>query len=195
MKDKVSRRDFIKVVFTGVGAFLASCLPRNQQTSDPTSTPTVTNTSTDTPSPTSTSTPTATPTETLTPTPTEIPCFSLLTPENEAKLKALGKVTFSWGAMQGAFNYKLEIILPSRQSIFFETDQTSKDFYLEVLQLGGEYQWQVTAFDENGTILCTAGLFIFEKPAYNPPEPTKEKGGNNDGSGGVTVGETTGNGE
>jgi hypothetical protein len=168
-KDKISRRDFLKLALTGLGAFLASCMPRPAQTPTPTSSPTSTNTST--PGPTSTKVPTQTPT------PTELPCFRLLTPENGAKLNPAGKITFSWAAMPGVTNYKLEIIFPSGQSVTFETNNTNRDQYLEALSLGGTYQWKVTAFDANGAVICTAEPFSFEKAAFVP----NQNGGGGDG--------------
>jgi hypothetical protein len=175
MEIKFSRRDFIKATLLSLGAaFLAAC----KKLVNPTSTPvaTATSTNTDTPEPTATKTPTPTSTETPTPTetatPTEIPCFRLLTPENGATLKPLGRVTFSWEAMPGAENYKLEIILPTNQPVVFETPKTSRDQYIEVITMGGVFHWQVTALDANSSIICTTEPFTFTKPEYVPPEPT-----------------------
>ncbi len=196
-KVEISRRDFLKLALTSVGAFLASCMPRVTQTIAPTLTPTSTNT--DTPEPPPTNTPTSIPTET--PTPTEVPCFRLLSPENGAKLLNVGKTTFSWEAMQGAITYKLEIILPSSQSVFFETNNTSRDQYIEAFSMGGAYQWKVTAFNANGKIICSTEPFTFEKPEYNPPSQNHNNGGQDDGGdddggntvGGPVVGQVVGN--
>jgi len=144
---------------------------------------TVTPTNTNTPEPTATKT--QTPTTTDTATPTEIPCFRLLTPENGAILKTIGKVTFSWEAMPGAANYKLEIILPSSQPVMFETNNTSIDQYLKALRMGGGYHWQVTAFDTSGAIICSPEPFTFEKSEYLPPAPTQNGGGGPSEGGGA----------
>lgn len=167
-KDKVYRRDFLKLVLTSIGAILASCMPRVTQTLAPTLTPTSTNTRS--PEPTSTITQTSTPTET--PTPTEIPCFHLLTPENGAKLPTVGKVTFSWEAMPGAASYRLEIILPTSQSVIFETTYTSRGQYIEAIRIGGEFHWRVSALDISNQIICVTELFSFIKPEYIPPSAT-----------------------
>lgn len=178
-KDKISRRDFLKLSLLGLGAgFLAACKQAVKPLANAISTFTATPSKTNTPTPTQTNTPTATATQTSTP--TEIPCFHLLSPENKAKLPTIGKVTFSWEAMQGATIYKLEIILPSNQSVIFETDKTSRDQYLEAFSMGGKYQWKVSAFDINSTVICIAEPFVFEKNAYTPPQ---NNGGGNDDSG------------
>ncbi len=183
MKNNFSRRDFIKLMLASLGAaFLAACerAAKPVATILPTLTPAPSET--ETPQPTSTDVPRPTATETQTPTPTEIPCFRLLTPENGAKLKALGKVTFAWEAMLGAVKYRLEIILPSGQSVSFETDASSRDQYLEAFRLGGKYQWKVTALEASGAIICTVSPFTFEKPEYVPP--TRKSGSNgSDGQG------------
>jgi hypothetical protein len=175
MKNKFSRRDFIKATFLSLSAaFLTACEKLVNPTSAPIATPTSTNT--DTPEPTATETPTPIPTETLTPTetatPTEIPCFHLLAPENGVTLKPLGRVTFSWEAMPGAVKYKLEIILPNNQPVVFETAKTSRDQYIEVITMGGVFHWHVTALDASNSIICTTEPFTFTKPEYIPPKPT-----------------------
>ena len=188
-KVEISRRDFLKLALTSIGAFLASCMPHVTQTIAPTLTPTATDTKT--PEPSLTNTPTSTPTDP--PTPTEIPCFRLLSPENGTKLNPIGKVTFAWEAMQGAIIYRLEIILPSNQSVFFETNNASRDQYLEAFSMGGTYQWKVTAFDATGKIICFAESFAFEKPEYNPPPQNQNNGSGDDDGNGEGNGEGGGN--
>jgi hypothetical protein len=180
MKDKISRCDFLKLALTSIGAFLASCLPRAAQTPAPTLTPT--STKTDTIEPTSTNTPTSTPTET--PTPTAIPCFHLLTPDNGAKLNAIGKVTFSWEAMQGAIRYQLQFIFPSGQVVSFDVENNNNTRYIESFIAGGIYTWQVIALDVNDASICITEPFNFEKPE----SPTHNNPGGGDGGGDTTGG-------
>ena len=199
-KVEISRRDFLKLALTSIGAFLASCMPHVTQTIAPTLTPTSTDTKTPEPPP--TNAPTPTPTDP--PTPTEIPCFRLLSPENGTKLNPIGKVTFSWESMQGAIIYRLEIILPSAQSVFFETNNASRDQYIEAFSMGGTYQWKVIAFNASGEIICAAEPFTFEKPEYSPPSQNQNNGGGDEGDGdsdgggntvgGPVVGQTIGSG-
>jgi len=182
-REKISRRDFIRLALLGVGAtFLVMFKRIFKPTVTDIPTPAAKPSKTNTPQPIETNTPnpTLTPTETPIPTPTEIPCFQLQSPENEAKLNVIGKVTFSWEAMQGAVNYKLEITLPSSQSVIFETNKISRDQYLEAFSMGGKYQWKVIAFDAKNKVICTAEPFTFEKSAYVPP---KNNGGGGDGNG------------
>jgi len=184
MKPRFSRRDFLKFSLLSLGgAFLAACERALKPTPGlPTETSVaLTDPSTPLP-PTATGTSAPTPTEPQPATRTALACFILLAPPDGSKLKATGKATFAWEAMPGAVKYRLSVILPSGQEVIFETDQISRDQYLEALRTGGKYQWQVTALDANGTVICTAETFTFEKPEYTPPAPTKTKksGGNDD---------------
>jgi hypothetical protein len=182
MKNNIfSRRDFLKLILTSIGAFLASCAPAITETS----TLSFAATSSSTPEPTATQTPTATATSTPTetPTPTEVPCFNLLTPENGAKLNPIGKVTFSWEGISNAASYKLEITLPNGQIISFDATGIRREQYIEAIQMGGTFQWRVIAFDSSGAVICEAKTFTFEKPQYIPLAPTKAPGNNDNGSG------------
>jgi hypothetical protein len=177
-KKNFSRRDFFKATMLGLGAtFLAACERALGIT--PTPSPTLTLTSTNTPELNATIPPTATQTQTDTPTP--IPCFKLLTPKNSVKLPYIGKVTFSWEPMPGAESYKLEITLPTGQVISFDTNGVSRDQYLEAIKMAGLFQWQVTAFDSKGTVICIAEPFTFEKEKT----PAQNNGGGGDTAGGT----------
>ena len=179
MKDKFSRRDFLKMTLLGIGAgFLAACKQVIKPAVNAVATLTATSTKTNTPFPTETNTPTSTPPET--PTPTEIPCFRLLSPENGAKLPAVGKITFSWETMQGAVRYQIQFTFPSGQVISFDSENTSNTRYIESFIAGGIYAWQVIAIGGDGQEICIAEPFTFEKPAYAPPQ---NNGGSDDGSG------------
>ncbi len=122
-------------------------------------------------------------TELPTEAPTEPPlaCVTLLTPINGVEIPPVGKVTFSWTPMDEAGNYVLNIILPSGETVSFETDQTFRDRYMEAFVAGGEYQWQVVAQNLDGSEICVSEVATFDKPAYEKP---KGDGGGNDGSGG-----------
>jgi uncharacterized membrane protein YgcG len=183
-KDKISRRDFLKVTLLGLGAgFLAACKQVVKPIANVVATFTATPSKTNTPTPTKINTPTATSTKTQTPTPTKIPCFTLLSPENGAKLPAVGKITFSWEVMQGAVLYQIQFTFPSEQVITFETETTNSTRYIESFLAGGTYNWKVTAFDSNDLVICTTEPFTFEKPAYVPPKNNGGDGNNSDGSG------------
>jgi hypothetical protein len=112
----------------------------------------------------------------------------LLTPEENADLNAEGKVTFSWEPFTGASLYRLQITLPTNQVVIFDSEQTSRDLYLEALWLGGRYQWSVTAYDARGEVICSADPFSFEKPELIMPTPTvvqeEDEEPTSDGTGG-----------
>jgi hypothetical protein len=122
------------------------------------------------------------PTEALTEIPTETPvtCVTLLTPVNEVHIPPVGKVTFSWTALDAAGKYVLKIILPSGEIVPFETDQTFHDRYMEAFVAGGEYQWQVSARGMDGSEICISETATFEKPASQ-----QSRGGNGGGNGGI----------
>lgn|GEM_PF-1441562 len=182
MTQKISRRDFLKTTLLGLGAaFLAACEQLLNPTPAPTSAPMATEPPTAEPTETVVEPVETPPTATQTSTPTEIPCFKLLTPENGAKVGAVGRVTFSWEEMMGAASYQLQITLPTGQVISFETDKTSRDQYLEALKMAGGFQWQVVAVDSTSAVICVAEPFTFEKekaPVQN------NDGGGGDGTGG-----------
>jgi hypothetical protein len=190
-KDKLSRRDFLKLALSSLGAFLASCMPRvTEEAPVETPVPTASNTPapSETPSPSATPAPTETPTPTASPTATDIPCFQLLTPEDGAKLPAIGRVTFAWEAMAGAARYQLQFIFPGGQFVFFESDNNRQARYIEAFSAGGTYIWQVVAIDENDLIICSTASFTFDKPETpkpaqdtdQPARDTDQSGGNND---------------
>jgi hypothetical protein len=194
-KRNISRRDFLKVMLTSVGAFLASCLPQATGNDPPegilpTETPTeppeieepVLNNNVpeggdeDPPEPEPTETPTEVPTE-------EPFCIQLLTPENEAILPMVGKVTFSWEPMPGAEVYLLEITLPNGTVVPFETQLTYRDQYIEAFTMGGIFTWQVSAFDAKSILLCTSDVFSFEKPAFEQQKNNGGREGDGNGTG------------
>lgn len=187
-------------MLASLGTFLVSCLPKVEATEMPSNdVPTTEPPATETPA-------TEAPTESEAPPPTEVPateepfCFQLLTPENEAVLPNVGKITFSWEPISGADRYLLEISLPNGTVVPFETQLTYRDQYIEAITLGGTFTWQVTALDAYGILICSTESFTFEKPEYAQPK-SNGGGGNNEGDGGgnttsgVTVGSITGDGE
>jgi hypothetical protein len=113
------------------------------------------------------------------PTDPPLACVTLLTPINGVDIPPVGKVTFSWTPMDKAGSYLLEIILPSGETVSFETDQTFRDRYMEAFVAGGEYQWRVIALGADGSEICVSKVSTFDKPTYEKPKD----GGGNDGSG------------
>ena len=183
MKDNPSRRDFLKLSWVSLwGLVLAACKIETEDSPLPSPTPTATDTPTPEPQKDSAPVVEEEPTPTNTPTETPIPCFKLLTPENEVWLPVIGKVTFSWEPMPGAESYKIEITLPNKQVIFFETKEISRDQYIEAIKMGGLFEWLVIAYDSAGNVICTTEPFRFEKE--KAPAPSH---GGNSGNGGNTV--------
>jgi hypothetical protein len=119
------------------------------------------------------------------PTETPIACVTLLTPVNGIEIPPVGKVTFSWTAIDEAGKYVLNIILPSGEIIPFETEQIFYDRYMEAFSVGGEYQWQVVAQSKDGSEICVSEVAKFDKSAYQSPQNNNgSNNGNSDDGGG-----------
>ena len=116
---------------------------------------------------------TATEAPTKVPSKTPLSCVTLLTPPNAAEIPAIGKVTFSWNPMNEAIFYSLNIMLPSGQTVAFETKEPLRKQYMEAFSEGGKYQWRVIAQDRKRNEICSSALFTFSKSAYKQPKQTR----------------------
>ncbi|MBT3322514.1 MAG: hypothetical protein HN392_09550 [Anaerolineae bacterium] len=134
------------------------------------------------------------PTETFTPEPVvdeleETPsCTQLLTPEDGAELPSSGQVTFSWQPVEGAALYQLYILFPTEVDLTFELAETSITRYTESFSMhpayhqGGEHQWNVTALNAEGEIICSSDFLTFRKPdSISTPENRSQGDGGGDG--------------
>ena len=112
--------------------------------------------------------------------PTEVPsktplsCLTLLTPPNGTEIPAIGKVTFTWNPMNEATFYVLTIILPSGETVSFDTKQTFRGQYMEAFSAGGQYQWRVIAQDRKRNEICSSDLATFSKSTYYQPQPRND---------------------
>jgi hypothetical protein len=107
---------------------------------------------------------------------------TLLTPLNNADIPAIGKATFTWTPLDGANAYALNIILPTGETVTFETDEATHNRYMEAFTQGGTYQWNVTALGADGSQICISEAFAFNKPALQNQNNGKNNNGNNDDS-------------
>jgi len=179
-KDPLSRKDFLKLSWASLwGLVLAACKIELDEEEIPTPAPTATDTPTPEPQKDSAPAVKEEPTPTNTPSETPVPCLKLLTPEDDATLDAIGKVIFSWEAMQGAEKYEIEFTLPTGQPVTFEAIETTHTRYLESFPLSGEFIWKVTALDSNGNIICISEAFKFTKLE---PAPKEDSGGDSPNS-------------
>ena len=123
------------------------------------------------------------PTEALVVEPVEtedpITCVTLLTPLNGADIPAVGKATFTWTPLDEANAYALNIILPTGETVTFETNEATHDRYMEAFTQGGTYQWNVTALGVDGSQICVSEVFAFEKPVI-PQKQSESNDKNND---------------
>ena len=159
---------------------LAGCVPATPTVTDPPAedNPTPTETPTLEPLEPDAAIFTATPTSTTTPTATatSFVCARLISPENGLELPAVGKVTFAWEPVEGADSYLLNFTLPNGTIVTFETDETTKDLYMEAFGMSGEFEWNVTALDINENEICISEAALFTKPAI-----ANNSNGNNGG--------------
>ena len=162
------------LIFVITAIFFTACTPQvpTQEIKVTNDVPTATFTAEVTMAPEFTATlePTATETPTITPTKTPFSCATLLTPADEAVIPAIGKITFAWEPMHSATFYVLDIVLPSGTTVDFETDQTSRDQYMEAFPAAGEYQWKVIVQDRKKNEICSSEFATFSKGVYYPPQ-------------------------
>jgi hypothetical protein len=92
-------------------------------------------------------------------------CTKLISPENGSNVPAVGKVTFAWEPVVDADSYLLNFTLPNGTIVTFETDETTKDRYMEAFGISGEFEWNVAALDVNGNEICISETVLFKKPA------------------------------
>ena len=90
-------------------------------------------------------------------------CFSLLEPTGGSDFFTFGGVNFSWGAQAGAATYVLQFTYPGGQVVQFETTGTDMTRFIESMPAGGSYTWDVTAYDANGSSICTSDSLVFTK--------------------------------
>jgi hypothetical protein len=161
----------------GVDFYLGPKAPSHSQTIINTETPIV---SSETPSKTSTAVYTDTPVVSdESAAVTIVDCVTSILPENGSEVPSVGRTTFSWTPMDQASSYVLEILLPSGTTSTFHQDQTSYGLYMESFSPGGEYQWRVLAYDDQGNEICAGDFFSFEKKYHElsteTPEPDNHK--------------------
>ena len=156
--------------------FLTACVPDVPETEIPSTEVPVETHAPNTQEPIETEEPIPTELPPTEPLPTEEPekvCAKLLSPADGIEVPAVGIVTFEWEPVDGAENYILKFTLPGGAIVEFETDETTKDRYMEAFGVSGEFEWNVIAFDLNGSEICISEIALFTKPTV----------GNNSGGG------------
>jgi hypothetical protein len=106
---------------------------------------------------------------------TEAPTTACLTnlqgPSGNSNSDPVGPIHFSWDAKDGASQYKLSIHYPNGATNSFYIDQTNITRYLESMPSGGNYSWDITAYDSSGNPICQTGQTAFAKTSYETPIP------------------------
>jgi hypothetical protein len=109
--------------------------------------------------------------DTLVPTPAA-DCFQLTSPADEVEIGEDGELTFSWTEQPGRLKYIFTLYSPrGMNEISRKVYTNSLTLDLADIPVGGEYLWQVTAYDTNYRPMCTAGPWAFTKPGTSVPTP------------------------
>src|SRR5689334_13803883 len=111
-------------------------------------------------------------TKTAAPTPTTVPtatlisplpagdssnaCFNIIQPTTGSALAFQGKVKFEWTPQKGATKYVVSFTDANGNKVTLDpTEDTSIEKYIEILPKEGQYSWDVTAYGEDGSAICT----------------------------------------
>jgi hypothetical protein len=104
-------------------------------------------------------------------------CFNAIQPAAGANLPFQGKVKFEWEPQPGAQKYIVTFTSSNGSTVNFETTGTNIEKYIEGFEPNpGEYSWAITAYGEDGSVICTTEAVTFSKPNSYPEPPTKAPG-------------------
>ncbi|MFM8428012.1 MAG: hypothetical protein ACKOBL_22810 [Chloroflexota bacterium] len=96
---------------------------------------------------------------------------------NAGDMPPTGMVSFDWTDHPEASGYEMTLVTPNSSPVFYDTDGSAKDLFLENYSQVGSYQLVVTALDSNGLPLCSITM-DFNMPVVSTID--KPKNNNND---------------
>ena len=99
---------------------------------------------------------------------------------NAGDMPPTGMIPFDWTDHPDATGYEMTLVTPNNSPVFYDTDGSSKNLFLENYSQVGSYQLVVTALDANGLPLCSITM-DFNMPVVS----TIEKPNNNNDAGEV----------
>lgn len=97
---------------------------------------------------------------------------------NAGEMPPSGMVSFDWTDHPDASGYEMTLVTPNNSPVFYDTDGSAKDLFLENYSQVGNYQLVVTALDANGLPLCSITM-DFNMPVVSTID--KPNNNNNDG--------------
>jgi hypothetical protein len=101
--------------------------------------------------------------------------ISLTSPASAVELPISGPVPVEWSSDPHGFSYALEVLPPAGEPWLIQTDEDSKNIYMENFPAGGTYEFTVSTLDAKGAVLCSV-VVRFEKPASEETAAKKEAG-------------------
>lgn len=100
-------------------------------------------------------------------------------------MPATGMVPFDWTDHPTASGYEMTVTTPNQSPVYYDTDGSAKNLYLENYKQIGSYQVTVTALDANGNPLCSITMDFNMPVVLNPVKNNNagdEEGGNDGGN-------------
>jgi len=103
-------------------------------------------------------------------------CLNVIEPVAGSSLPFQGKVKFQWEPKPGAQKYTVTFKNANGTLATFETTDTTLEKYVEAfVPKSGDYSWEITAYGEDGTAVCTTPGTIFSKPdSFPKPDKPQE---------------------
>ena len=103
-------------------------------------------------------------------------CFNVIQPVTGASLPYQGKVKFEWKPQPDAQKYIVSFTNSNGNMVNFETTDTKIEKIIEgFMPNPGEYSWAITAYSEDGNVICSTAETTFSKPDSYPEPPTAVK--------------------
>ena len=99
---------------------------------------------------------------------------------NAGDMPPTGMVPFDWSDHPDASGYEMTLITPNSSPVFYDTDGSSKELFLENYSQVGNYQVVITAMDANGLPLCSITM-DFNMPVVSTIDKPNNNNGGNDG--------------
>ena len=108
-------------------------------------------------------------------TPSSVACFKVIYPLDKTDLPHDGPVTFQWENQPGAVQYLVTYDYPDGTNVPFQTSETELTRYMDTMESGGNYLWDVIALGDSGNEICRATGQSFTKPSSSPQDLVEPK--------------------
>lgn len=88
-----------------------------------------------------------------------------------------GMIPFDWTDHPTASAYEMSVTTPNNSPVYYDTNGSSKNLFLENYKQAGSYQVTVTALDADGNLLCSISM-NFDMPVVLNPVKNSNNGDN-----------------